>query len=140
MSFAKEPRGERLGPVPQSHKRSLDLPMEKQTFDKGRVEVVTVGEMTIGRFVFEPGWRWSQSVKSIVKTGSCKIHHVGYVISGRLEVVMDGGKELELGPGDVYEVFPGHDAVVGKESFVALEIKSAAKYAKPNECTSAKEI
>ena len=134
MSFVKEPHGERMGPMPQSHKRSLDFPMEKQTFDKGRIEVVTVGEMTIGRFVFEPGWRWSESVKPIVKTDSCKIHHVGYVISGRLKVVMNDGMELELSPGDVYEVRPGHDAwVIGTEPFVALELKSAAKYAKPSE-------
>ena len=134
MSFAKEPRGERMGPMPQSHKRSLNLPMEKQTFDKGRIEVVTVGEMAIGRFVFEPGWKWSESVKPIVKTSSCKIHHVGYVISGRLKIVMDGEKELELGPGDAYEICPGHDAwVMEKEPFVALELKSAAKYAKPSE-------
>jgi mannose-6-phosphate isomerase-like protein (cupin superfamily) len=59
---------------------------------------------------------------------------VGYVISGRLKVVMDGERELELGPGDAYEICPGHDAwVIGKEPFVALELKNAAKYAKPSE-------
>ena len=56
------------------------------------------------------------------------------MISGRLKIVMDDEKELELGPGDAYEICPGHDAwVMEKEPFVALELKSAAKYAKPSE-------
>jgi hypothetical protein len=108
--------------------------MERQAFDKGRIEVVTVGGMTVGRLILQPGWKWSESVKPIVKTDCCELHHVGYVVSGKLKVVMNDGMELELVAGDAYEISPGHDAwVIGKHPYVALEMASAARYAKPSE-------
>ena len=113
------------------HAGNLDKPDETRTFENGRVDLVTLGEATIGRSTFEPGWRWSESVKQIVGTDSCQAHHVGYALSGRLHVVADGGEEHEVGPGEAYVVMPGHDAwVVGDEPFVGLEFQSADTYAK----------
>lgn len=40
--------------------KSHDSPDEVRTPDKTRVEVVRLGEATIGRFIFQPGWRWSE--------------------------------------------------------------------------------
>ena len=37
--------------------------------------VVTLGDFTIGRGVFEPGWRWSNDVRPIAGTDSCQTHH-----------------------------------------------------------------
>jgi hypothetical protein len=113
--------------------KDLGSPDETRSFDNGKVEVVTVGDTTVGRAVFQPGWRWSNDVKPIVGTESCQSHHLGYVVSGRLRVVHDDGSEAEVGPGSAYEIAPGHDAwVVGDEEFVALEFdtKTAATYAK----------
>ncbi len=63
---------------------------------------------------FEPGWRRSSHVKPVVKTDTCQTHHVGYVLSGRLKVVMNDGAEGEVVPGWVVEILPGHDhSVVG---------------------------
>ena len=34
-------------------------PDEVRDFPKGRVELLTIGGATIGRAIFEPGWRWA---------------------------------------------------------------------------------
>ena len=113
--------------------KSLDAPEEERTFPNGAAGMVTVGGATIGRFTFQPGWRWSESVKQIVKTESCQNHHQGAGTSGRLHVAADDGSEMEIGPGDAYNIPPGHDAwVVGDEPFIGYEFKSAAEYAKPS--------
>lgn len=106
-------------------KKSFDSPDETRTFEKGRVEVVKLAGATVGRFVLEPGWRWSAHVKPRAGTDSCRLTHLGYVISGRLHVVMDDGEELEAAAEDGYLIAPGHDAwVVGDEAWNALEFES----------------
>jgi class 3 adenylate cyclase len=83
----------------------------------------------MGRFVLEPGWRWSKDVAPIVKTHSCQHRHLGYTISGHLEVRMEDGTKLVIGPGDAYEIPPGHDAwVTGDEPWDAVEFASAHAY------------
>jgi quercetin dioxygenase-like cupin family protein len=99
--------------------KSLDSPDETRPFEKGKAELVTLGGVTVGRGVLEPGWRWSEHVKPIAGTDSCQVTHTGYVISGRLKVVMDDGSEGEAGPGDAYVIPAGHDAwVVGDQTFI----------------------
>lgn len=112
----------------------MDSPDEVRSFENGRAEIVNLGGFSVMRMNLQPGWKWSISVKPIVKTESCQSHHIGYVISGRLKVVSVDGKETELQPGSVYEIMPGHDAwVVGDEPFIALELSqdTVTKYAKP---------
>ena len=60
-----------------------------------------IGEATMGRLVFEPGWRWSKDVKPIAGTESCEAPHFQYHVSGRLAIRMDDGTEFVAGPGDV---------------------------------------
>jgi quercetin dioxygenase-like cupin family protein len=111
-------------------KRSLDQPDETRAVDKGSAEVVELEGATVMRTTFQPGWRWSESVKPMVGTDSCQVHHVGYVVSGRMHVRMDG-EELEIGPGDVLQIPPGHDAwIVGEEAYVGLDFAGGAEYAK----------
>ena len=84
------------------------------------------------RAIFEPGWKWSESVKPIAGTDSCQVAHMGYQISGRMKVRMDDGSEQEFGPGDAGVIPPGHDAwVVGDEPVVFIDFQGAALYAKP---------
>lgn len=110
--------------------KALGSPDETRTFDHGQIQVVKIGEVTIGRYTFEPGWRWSESVKPIAKTDSCQAHHVGYILSGTLHVVTDDGVEVDLKPGEAYEVQPGHDAwVVGEETVTSVEFTGAERYA-----------
>jgi hypothetical protein len=109
----------------------LDAPDEKRSFENGKIDVVTVGGLTMGRMTFQPGWKWSKSVKPIVKTNSCQTHHVGFIISGRLKTVLDDGSEAEFVAGDAYEIPSGHDAwVVGDTPVIGFELLSAAQYAK----------
>jgi hypothetical protein len=113
-------------------KRSMKEPDEVRTFDKGKLELVTLGEVTFGRATLQPGWKWSTSVKPIVQTKSCEAPHLQYHVAGRLHVAMDDGSEQEFGPGDVSQLPPGHDAwVVGDEPVVVIDITGMGEYAKP---------
>jgi len=113
--------------------KNLDKPDETRTFDNGEMAVVKVAGATIGRAVFQPGWKWSNDVKPVAGTDSCQTHHTGYVISGRMHVKMDDGTEGEAGPGDAIVISPGHDAwIVGDEACVILDWSGSATYAKPS--------
>jgi hypothetical protein len=111
--------------------KNFESPDEKRTFDKGGINVITLGKKTVGRATFEPGWKWSECVKPIVGTDTCQVSHLGYVISGRMHVLMDDGTEGEAGPGDLFDIAPGHDAwIVGNEACVVLDFEGASNYAK----------
>src|SRR6476620_11850545 len=112
-------------------KKALAAPDEKRSFDKGRVELVTVGNVTFGRATLQPGWKWSTCVKPIAQTSLCESAHLQIQLSGRLHVVMEDGSEFESATGDVVSIPPGHDAwVVGDEPFVAIDISGMREYAK----------
>ncbi|MDP9243804.1 MAG: hypothetical protein M3O77_01820, partial [Chloroflexota bacterium] len=52
----------------------------------------------------------------------CEYRHIGYVMSGRMHLVTGGGLQLEIGPGDVFDIPSGHDAwVIGDEPWVGLQ-------------------
>lgn len=113
-------------------KKSMTHPEEKRNFPKGKLDLVQVEGVTFGLATFEPGWKWSESVKPIVKTDSCQAPHTNYHLSGRLHVRMDDGTVEEFGPGDIGVVPPGHDAwVVGDEPAVVIDITGMISYAKP---------
>lgn len=106
-------------------------PDERVTFDHGYAEVVTVGPLTVGREVLEPGWRWSTHVRPIAGTERCEFHHVGIQLSGRWVCESRDGTQIEIGPGDVYDVAPGHDAwVTGDEPSVCIDFQGIAGWAK----------
>jgi hypothetical protein len=62
--------------------KSFDEPDEKRRPPKTQVDVVSIGGATLGRFTFEPGWRWSETVKTVVKTDSCQNNHLGFCTGG----------------------------------------------------------
>ena len=110
-------------------KKSFASPDEvRSPFPKGVIESVNLGGLLVHRESLEPGWKWSEHVKPVVKTESCQKYHVKYFLSGRQRVVMNDGTELEFGPGDLAIIQPGHDAwVVGDEPNVLLELSEAVK-------------
>jgi hypothetical protein len=112
--------------------KSFDSPDETRPFeDKGEMRIVNVGDETVGRGTFEPGWRWSENVKPIAGTDSCQTYHLGYVLSGRMRVFMDDGSEQEIASGSVFVIPPGHNAeVIGDEPCETLEFGQASQYAK----------
>jgi class 3 adenylate cyclase len=103
-------------------RKSFNRPDETRPVGDGRIEVVELGDIVLGRAVYQPGWRWSRDMKPLVGTESCQFHHVGVVLSGRLHVEMEDGLSLEIGPLDAFEIPPGHDAwVVGDEPWVSID-------------------
>lgn len=109
----------------------FSAPDEIRTPDRTTVEVVKMAGGEIGRYTFQPGWRWSECIKPVVETDTCQVDHVGYVVSGRLHVEHESGSTGEVAPGVVYRIPPGHDAwVVGDEPAVVVEFQGAANYAK----------
>jgi hypothetical protein len=114
----------------KAQKKSMKAPEEIRDFPKGKLELVEVEGVTFGLATFEPGWKWSLSVKPIAKTESCQMPHTNYHLSGTLHVKMDDGTEFEYGPGDIGIIPPGHDAwTVGDEPSVLLDITGMVNYA-----------
>ena len=111
--------------------KNLSSPDETRKFTNGKLEVVNIGGGTVGRSVFEPGWKWSNDVKPIAGTELCEAPHFLYQVSGNMRIRMKDGHEFDIGPGDVAMIPPGHDGwVVGNETCVAIDWSGAANYAK----------
>jgi quercetin dioxygenase-like cupin family protein len=105
-------------------KKNFDKPDETMAPPRMRRETISLGNLTVRRFVFQPGWRWSKDVKPIAKTSSCPAHHFGVLHSGKLMVRADDGQEMEYGPGDVMDIPPGHDGwTLGEEPAVYYEFE-----------------
>lgn len=112
--------------------KSFRAPEQVRSFPNGRIELISHGETTIGRFHMEPGWRWSRDLGPIVQTRSCQVHHQGVVVRGRIRIESDTGEVAEFGVEDAYDIPPGHDAtVVSEEPFEAIEFASARVFAAP---------
>jgi class 3 adenylate cyclase len=119
-----------MAPVPRLQRKSFSSPDEVRTFPFGRIDIVHLDETIVGRFVCDPGWRWSKDIAPIVQTASCQNRHIGYAVSGQLHVLMDDGTEQDIAANDVYEIPPGHDAwVVGDSNWDTVEITSARIFA-----------
>lgn len=106
-------------------------PRETRTPSLTTVELVELAGREVGRFTFEPGWRWSACIKPLAGTDSCQVEHVGYMVSGAMHVVHDDGTTGDMLPGAVYHVAPGHDAwVTSDEPAVVIEFGDPSTYAK----------
>lgn len=109
-------------------------PDETVTFELGHADIVTIGPLTVGLEVDEPGWRWSTHVRPTAGTERCEFHHVGIVLSGRMVIEARDGERVEIGPDDLYDMAPGHDAwVVGDEPWVCIDFQGIAGWAKPSD-------
>lgn len=103
--------------------KRFETPEETRTFNNGKLDIVNIAGRSFTRSTFEPGWRWSNDVKPVVGTESCQVHHVDYVISGTLHVIMNDGAEFNIRYGDVMDIPPGHDAyVVGDVPYIAITL------------------
>jgi class 3 adenylate cyclase len=112
--------------MPRLRFKTFATPDEVRPIPNGRAEVVSLGDATVARSEFHPGWRWSIDLAPIMGTASCQVHHLGHAVSGFMRVVMDDGEALDIPPGSIYEIPPGHDAwVVGAEPWVTVEWTSA---------------
>ena len=111
--------------------KTFNAPDEVRNFEKGKLDLLKIGGAVVGRGVFQPGWRWSTSVKPIAKTNSCEAPHFQYHVSGVLHVVMDDRTEKDCKAGDISLLPRGHDAwVVGNEPVVVVDFQGMIDYAK----------
>lgn len=106
----------------QRHVRAFDQADDVLDIENVVSRMVSLGGMAIARNVHQPGWRWSEHVQPIVKTDRCETHHMGVSLSGRVRVQDITAGEYEIGPWEVFDVHPGHDAwVVGDEPWVSVD-------------------
>ena len=113
--------------------KRFDKPDETVSLSRFTAEIVVLGETQVGKYIFQPGWRWSSDIKPVVGTPSCQFRHQGVVMSGRMTVVMDNGSERTFSPGEAYDIPPGHDAfVLGDEPYVTIEFRGGVDFALPS--------
>jgi class 3 adenylate cyclase len=113
-------------------RKTLDLPDETRVIPNGRTDIWNLGDFVVGRITFEPGWQWSKDVKPIAQTEWCEYHHMGLVMEGTLHYITPDGLEMEVGPGMLYEILPGHDAwVVGDTPVIQYDFAGMRTFALP---------
>ena len=120
-----------MGGLPEVVLKRFDTPDEVRLFEKGRLEIVRMGGMTLGRASYEPGWKWSAHVGPTVGASRCTVEHVGLVVSGTATVALDDGRVFELVEGSLFYVpaVPHDSWVVGDRPYVSLHLLGADGYA-----------
>ena len=102
--------------------KNLSQPDEVIRTPGAAADLVTLGDVTVGREVDEPGWRWSTHMQPLVGGDWCEAHHLGVQVSGRAGYLLSDGTTFEVGPDDVFDIPPGHDSwTIGSEPVVCLE-------------------
>jgi hypothetical protein len=112
--------------------KRFETPDEVRLMSKGRFEIVHVGELTIGRATYEPGWKWSVDVGPTVGATHCTVEHVGLVLAGTATAAFEDGKIVELNPGTLFYIsdLPHDSWVIGDEQYVSLHFLGVDQYAK----------
>jgi len=112
--------------------KRFESPDELRLFEKGRFEVVRLGDVTIGRASYEPGWKWSVDVGPDVGASLCAVEHVGLVLEGHATAAFGDGRVIDLTPGTLFHIpAEPHDSwVVGDAPYVSLHFLGADHYAK----------
>ncbi len=101
---------------------NLDEPNEVIEFPNIKASLVELGDLTVGLFVSQPGWRWSLHNKPKVGGEWCQARHIGVVLSGRLGIDFSDGTTAEFGPNEIFDIPPGHDGfTAGDEQCVQIE-------------------
>jgi ketosteroid isomerase-like protein len=103
----------------------------------GHAVVGSAGGEAVLRGVFEPGWRWSADIAPIAGTATCQTRHLGYVVSGRMQIQLEDGRDAVIEAGDLFDLPAGHDAwVLGDQPCVTIDhspeaTQYATSYASP---------
>jgi quercetin dioxygenase-like cupin family protein len=110
--------------------KRFEEPDEVREMVNGRVELVRIGGLTIGRATYQPGWKWSEHVGPTVGSTRCSVEHVGLVLAGVATVAFED-RVIEMRAGELFYVPPvPHDSwVVGAEPYISLHFLGADRYA-----------
>ena len=86
-------------------------------------EIINIAGKNFYRVTAQPGWRCTVDLKPLLKTDSCQMDHLLYIMAAKMVVQMDDGQQQEFGAGDLASIPPGHDGWgIGNEPTVWLEI------------------
>jgi quercetin dioxygenase-like cupin family protein len=112
--------------------KRFEQPDEVRVFEKGRVEIVRIGSLVVGRATYQPGWKWSLHVGPGTGATRCGVEHVGVVLSGVATAAFDDGSVIELREGSLFHIpaIPHDSWVVGDQQYVSLHLMGAEDYAK----------
>ena len=103
-------------------KKSFSSPDSTKELDKVQLNTVQVASLSSMQQLYQPGWKWVDSVKPVVGTDSCGKCHVGVCVAGTMHVKMDDGSEIDVVAGDAYCIPPGHEGwVEGDETCVMYD-------------------
>ena len=83
-------------------RKRFEKPDETRHLELGRFEVVRIGGMTIGRGIYQPGWKWSTHVGRALGQTHCRVEHVGLVLAGAATAAFDDGSIHELRAGELF--------------------------------------
>jgi class 3 adenylate cyclase len=111
--------------------KSFDEPDELVTQPLMTMQVVVLGEVYVARTVHQPGWSWAEHLRPVAGTPTCLHHHQGVVLSGQVEIEMEGGARRIVRAGEAFDIPPGHlSRVVGDEPYVSIEFAGVRGWAK----------
>jgi hypothetical protein len=106
--------------------KNFSSPDKVMTPSKSKMEIVTLGDKSVMKMTFQPGWKWSVDIHPDAGPEMCQMHHFGYQISGVLHLLGTDGVEIESRASDIIDIPPGHDAwVVGDEPVVFIDFGGA---------------
>ncbi len=95
---------------------------------QGRFELVRLGGLTIGRAIYQPGWRWSSHVGPAVGATHCTVEHVGLVVAGTATAAFDDGRVIELRAGELFHIpaVPHDSWVMPRQRTIAVAVSLVA--------------
>ncbi len=107
--------------------KAFDTPDEVREFPFGRFEIVHIAGVSLGRAIYQPGWKWSLHNAPIIGTKLCHAPHTGTVLSGHGAILYEDGRYLDLLPGNVFHIstMPHDSWVVGDVPYVSLHVLHA---------------
>ncbi len=87
-----------------------------------QLDVARAGDCRVKRVIYQPGFRWSSDMKTVVGTELCQHAHVGFLARGQIHIQYADGCVLEFAAPQAVAIEPGHDGwVVGDEPAVMIE-------------------
>ena len=88
-----------------------------------QVDVTRVGDARVRRVIYPVGFRWSTHMKPLVNTDRCMHAHVGFIVSGSIEVEYADGCRKAFSAPQAVAIDPGHEGwVVGNAPAVMIEV------------------
>lgn len=110
-----------LAPVPGA---------EHRQFPGVQIDMTRAGTGRVRRVVYQPGFRWSTHMKTLVTTELCMHAHIGFIVSGEIQIQYADGCTLRFSAPQAVAIEPGHDGwVVGEAPAVLIEVDFEANTA-----------